>query len=114
MVTIAWDIDDILNDLMYHWLTDKWLPEHPGCRVTFEQITQNTPEAIIGSTKEEYWASLDSFRLSPGYLNMEPNPEILAWLETHGNKARHICLTAVPLKAAHVSADWVIKHFGKC
>jgi len=113
MITIAWDVDDILNDLMYCWLVNKWLPEHPGCKVSFEQITQNTPERIINSTKEEYQLSLDSFRLSPAYLKMSPEPEVLAWFQRHGDKARHIALTAVPVKAAHVSADWVMKNFGK-
>lgn len=113
MITIAWDVDDVLNDLMYCWLTDKWVLDHPGCRVGFEQIMENTPERIINSTKQEYWASLDSFRLSKAYINMKPNPEILAWFEEFGDKARHIALTSVPLKAAHISADWVMRNFGR-
>jgi hypothetical protein len=113
MVTIAWDVDDILNDLMRCWLVNKWLPEHPDCKVRFEQIRQNTPEKIIDSAKEEYFSSLDSFRLSKAYLDMKPDPEILEWFEISGYKARHIALTAVPVKAAHISADWVMKNFGK-
>ncbi len=113
MITIAWDVDDILNNLMYHWLTEKWLPEHPKCKVSFEQIIQNTPEQIIKSTLEEYKASLDSFRLSKAYFQMQPEPQILIWFKEHGDKARHIALTAVPVRAAHVSADWVIRNFGK-
>jgi hypothetical protein len=113
MITIAWDVDDILNDLMHRWLIDKWLPEHPECKICFEQITQNSPEHIIKSTKEEYQLSLDVFRLSGAYLQLEPNPGILAWFEEFGGKARHIALTSVPLKAAHISADWVMKNFGK-
>lgn len=113
MITIAWDVDDILNNLMYHWLTEKWLPEHPECKVSFEQIIQNTPEQIIKSTIEEYRASLDSFRLSKVYFQMQPDPQILFWFKEHGDKARHIALTAVPVKAAHISADWVINNFGK-
>ena len=113
MITIAWDVDDVLNDLMRCWLVKKWLPEHPGCKACFEQITQNTPEHIIKSTKEEYRLSLDAFRLSGAYLQLEPNPEILAWFEEFGDKARHIALTSVPLKEAHISADWVMQNFGK-
>ena len=113
MITIAWDVDDILNNLMYHWLTEKWLPEHPNCKVSFEQIIQNTPEHIIKSTLEEYRASLDSFRLSKAYFQMQPEPQVLSWFKEHGNKARHIALTAVPVRVAHVSADWVIRNFGK-
>lgn len=113
MITIAWDVDDILNDLMRCWLIDKWLPEHPDCKVCFEQITQNSPEYIINSSKEEYQLSLDAFRLLGAYLQLKPNPEILAWFEEFGDKARHIAITSVPLKAAHISADWVMKNFGK-
>jgi len=113
MITIAWDVDDVLNDLMYCWLTYKWLPEHLDCKVCFEQIMVNTPERVINSTKEEYLVSLDSFRLSKAYSQMKPNPEILAWFEKSGAKARHIALTSVPIKTAHISADWVMKNFGK-
>ena len=113
MLTIAWDVDDILNDLMCFWLVDKWLLEHPDCRVSFKQITENTPERIIKGTLAEYRLSLDSFRLSGAYARLEPNPEILAWFRESGDKARHIALTAVPVKAAHISADWVLKNFGK-
>ena len=113
MITIAWDVDDILNDLMRCWLVNKWLPEHPDCKVCFEQIIQNTPEKFIGSTKEKYYSSLDSFRLSKAYLDMKPDPKILGWFENSGYKARHIALTSVPIKAAHISADWVMRNFGK-
>jgi hypothetical protein len=113
MITIAWDVDDILNDLMRCWLVKQWLPEHPDCKVSFAQITQNTPEHIINSSKEEYQLSLDTFRLSGAYPELEPDPEIMAWFEEFGDKARHIALTAVPLKAAHISAAWVVKNFGK-
>ena len=113
MITIAWDVDDVLNDLMRCWLVNKWLPEHPNCKVGFEQITENTPERIIKSAKEEYLLSLDSFRLSKAYFEVKPNPEVLAWFEEFGGKARHIALTFVPIKAAHMSADWVMRYFGK-
>lgn len=113
MLTIAWDVDDVLNDLMYCWLTKKWLPEHPECKIRFEQITENTPEHIINTIKEEYLASLDNFRLSKLYTELMPNPEILAWFEKYGDKARHIALTAVPIKAAHISANWIVKNYGK-
>jgi FMN phosphatase YigB (HAD superfamily) len=113
MLTIAWDVDDILNDLMRFWLSDKWLLEHPDCKVSFKQLTENTPERIIKSTLEEYRLSLDSFRLSGAYTRLEPNPEVLAWFRESGYKARHIALTAVSVKAAYISADWVLKNFGK-
>jgi hypothetical protein len=113
MITIAWDVDDVLNDLMRRWLVDKWIFEHPGCNVGFEQITQNTPEGIINSSREEYLLSLDAFRLSGEYLKLKPDPEIRAWFEEFGSQARHMALTSVPLKAAHISADWAMRNFGK-
>lgn len=113
MLTIAWDIDDVLNDLMCQWLNKKWLADHPECGVSFEQITENTPERIIGASLEEYRQSLDGFRLSRDYFLMQPNQEVLEWFERNGNKSRHIALTSVPLKAAHISADWVLSNFGK-
>ncbi len=113
MKTIIWDVDDVLNDLMYYWLTKKWLPEHPDCKVCFEQITENPPHRIINATEEEYQQSLDAFRVSKDYQAMKPNKEVLAWFEKYGDKARHLVLTAVPLKMAHISAAWVTRHFGQ-
>ena len=113
MISIVWDVDDVLNDLMHCWLDNKWLPEHLDCQVTFEQITQNTSEQIINASKEEYLLSLDNFRLSKAYFEMKPNPEILAWFKKYGEKARHVALTSVPIKAAHISANWVMKNFGR-
>ena len=34
MVTIVWDVDDVLNDPMQQWFIYGWLVEqHPECRV---------------------------------------------------------------------------------
>ena len=112
MITIAWDVDDVLNDLMRCWLESGWKAEHPECKIAFEQVTENTPERILNCTKEEYQASLDHFRLSPAYPDLKPDPQVLAWFNEYGAQARHIALSAVPLNAAHVSAAWVMKHFG--
>jgi len=113
MITIAWDVDDVLNDLMFCWLIGKWLPDHPGCKVNFDQITENPPERILCCTLEEYLLSLDDFRLSGKYSVLKPNPQILNWFKESGHKCRHIALTSVPLKAADISASWTIKHYGK-
>ncbi|MFH1362098.1 MAG: hypothetical protein ABIH69_05535, partial [bacterium] len=113
MLTIAWDVDDVLNDLMREWLTKKWLPEHPQSKLSFEEITGNSPERLLGASLKEYQDSLDEFRLSGAYEKMMPVPEVLAWFNEHGDKALHLVLTAVPLKAAHISAAWVMRYFGK-
>lgn len=113
MITVAWDVDDILNNLMFDWFTKKWLVEHRDCKIKFEQLTDNPPHQILQIEESEYLKSLDDYRLSDNYINSIPNSEILQWFEKYGAYARHLAVTAVPLKAAHISAFWVIRHFGK-
>jgi hypothetical protein len=113
MLTIAWDVDDILNNLMEYWLEQKWNKDHPQCNLKFNEIYINSPEALLETSKQEYLASLDEFRLSTAFGDMEPNPKILEWFRQYGGRARHLVLTAVPLECAHASAEWVMRHFGK-
>lgn len=112
MKTIVWDVDDVLNDLMRLWLEKKWLKDNPKCTLKYEDLIKNPPHEVIGTTFEKYCQSLDSYRLTPEYLQMEPNQAVLAWFKQYGSGARHLVLTAVPLAMAHISATWVIKHFG--
>jgi 5'(3')-deoxyribonucleotidase len=112
MKTIIWDVDDVLNDLMRDWLETWWLKGHPDSAITYQDISQNPPNNILGISVEEYLASLDVFRNSEG-LKMKPVSEVLDWFEKYGSRFRHIALTAVPLRAADTSAAWVIKYFGK-
>jgi len=112
MVTIAWDVDDVLNDLTGAWLRDEWRPAHPQCRTAYSELSRNPPHSIIGAALEEYLASLDRFRRSR-YRELEPLPETLAWFERHGGRFRHMALTAAPLHCAPESAEWVIRHFGR-
>jgi hypothetical protein len=112
MKTIAWDVDDVLNDLMRRWLEDAWLPAHPSCRVTYQALTENPPHAVLGVSLEEYLASLDAFRLSPAAGAMEPVPEVFEWFTRHGPRAQHVALTAAPQHTVYESAAWVMRHFG--
>lgn len=112
MITLAWDTDDVLNDLMRSWF-EHWLAEHPGCRLSYESMTANPPHGLLGISKKEYLASLDAFRLSPLFQKMEPVPDVYEWFVRHGDRFRHVALTAVPLIAASASAQWVFKHFGR-
>ena len=112
MLTIAWDVDDVLNDFMNVWYIHKWLPEHPQCNTPFVSLVENPPHQLLGCSKEEYLASLDEFRLSTAFQNVKPVAEILRWFVAHGSKAHHVALTAVPSAAAHVSGQWVMRHFG--
>jgi len=112
MKTIAWDVDDVLNDLMRTWLQRVWIPTCPGCSIRYEQIIENPPHALLGISRAEYLASLDDFRLSPTAAELPPLPEVLGWFVEHGQRARHLAITAAPLEAAPASAAWVMRHFG--
>lgn len=112
MITIAWDVDDVLNDLMRSWFEEKWLKDHPGCRVRYEDLTENPPHRLLGAGMEEYLESLDRYRLSRRYQGMHPVRDIEEWFIRRGNRFRHVALTAVPLVAASASAQWVFRHFG--
>lgn len=113
MLTIIWDVDDVLNNLMYEWFTHQWLPGHPQCNIKYEQIIENPPHNLLGADIGEYLASLDAFRMSEQARQMQPVPEVLAWFVKHGHKCRHVALTATPLIGAGHSAGWVIRHFGQ-
>jgi hypothetical protein len=113
MRMLAWDIDDVLNDLMRVWLETWWRPAHPGCMVAYEQLVENPPHRVLDTTLPEYLASLDAFRLSDHFAQLAPRPEVLAWFTMHGENFRHVALTAVPLRCAHASAAWVLRHFGR-
>ena len=107
---IAWDVDDVMNDLTRRWLEDRWLPAHPACGLKYEHIVENPPHSLLGVPLGEYLQSLDEYRMEK-YLALEPNPVLLKWFETNGAEFRHIVVTAVPLLTASLSAKWVFQHF---
>ena len=112
MLTIVWDVDDVLNALMRDWFTGEWKPRHPGCRHTYTDLTRNPPHDVLGVARGEYLDSLDRFRLSAAAREMPPNPEVLEWFRRYGAEFRHIALTARPLDTAPAAAEWVMRHFG--
>ena len=112
MLTIVWDVDDVLNDLMYQWFTNWWLAQAPACTVTYAELSRNPPDKALGISLATYLDSLDMFRGTDRALNMEPNPEVLEWMRQQGARFRHIALTARPLGSAPDVAHWVMKHFG--
>jgi len=113
VITIAWDVDDVLNDLMRAWLEQWWLPQHADCTARYADLTENPPHRRLGIGRQEYLEALDAFRLSPLAQEMAPAAEVVAWFEEHGATARHLALTAAPLRTAHLSAAWVLRHFGR-
>lgn len=115
MKTIVWDVDDVLNELMKSWFENEWLPGHLTCRLTYQNLTKNPSHEILNVTLNDYLDSLDHFRLSlvSDIFRLEPVPQVLDWFKEHGDKFRHIALTATPAKFASFSAAWVIQHFGR-
>lgn len=113
MMTIAWDVDDVLNDLMRVWLTEIWQPSHPECSIGYGGIVENPPDRVLGIERSEYLQSLDAFRASERAREMAPNGAVLDWLERNGTKCRHIALTARPLDTTPHAAEWVFRHFSR-
>lgn len=111
MLTIVWDLDDVLNDLMSAWF-DSWKRAHPECALSYAQISENPPDRVLGIAREEYLASLDEFRNSERARALTPNREVLAWMKQHGAAYRHVALTARPLDSAPPAAEWLFRHFG--
>lgn len=113
MKTIAWDVDDVLNDLMQAWFELKWIKGNSTCKLRYADIAENPPHRLLGTGIEEYLSSLDEFRLSPLYQQMNPVKEVIEWFSKYGSSFRHIALTSVPLGATSASSQWVFRHFGK-
>lgn len=113
MKLIAWDVDDTLNDLMREWLEKWFLPRNRRCRAAYSGLRDNPPHKALGISLDAYLRSYDEFRLSAVYDELPPSPEALAWFRRSGSRYRHIAVTAVPLAAAHRSAGWIYRHFGR-
>ena len=112
MLTVVWDVDDVLNDLMYQWFMHGWRDHHCDCSLLYEELTSNPPHEILGIDRLHYLSSMDAFRRTDRARNMSPAPEVLAWFAQHGRLFRHIALTARPLESAPDVAHWVMHHFG--
>jgi len=109
---VIWDVDDVLNDLMREWFEGWWVPAHPRCAAEYGRLASNPPHDVLGISEQEYLSSLDAFR-SDRFAALVPRPGALRWFGAHGDRADHIALTAVPAAFAHLSAAWVVEHFGR-
>lgn len=112
MKTIAWDVDDVLNDLMRCWFQQHWLLIHPDCKLKYRDIIENPPHRVLGINLKEYLDSLDVFRLSKKADQMQPVPEVVSWFSKYGKYFRHIALTARPLNTISSASAWVFRYFG--
>lgn len=113
MKTIAWDIDDVLNNLTEAWFETEWLPGHGDCRLGYHEITANPPHELIGASKADYLESLDRSRLSEKAACMQPEKILTEWFSAHGHCYRHIALTARPRVSVISALQWVMRHFGE-
>ncbi len=113
MITIAWDVDDVLNNLMFEWFKTTWKKSHPECNIVYEDLSENPPHRILGVSKEHYLKSLDAFRADSPFNQMIPVLQVKEWFAHHGHQFRHIALTSVPFFVASKSAKWVLTHFGQ-
>ena len=111
MKTIAWDIDDVLNDLMGRWL-ESYKKKTPDCKVSYPELLKNPPNEIVGISMQDYLSSLDSFRVQ-NYLSLSPNPQILGWMKNNSKDFMHIAITSTPMSCAHLSSHWLFKNFGE-
>jgi hypothetical protein len=110
--TIAWDVDDVLNDLMRAWFDEAFRAEHPETTATYESLTHNPPHEVLGITLGDYLESLDAFR-AKRQMTLAPDEAVLKWFARRGDHCRHIAVTATPMRNAHRSAAWVLQHFGR-
>jgi hypothetical protein len=113
MITVAWDVDDVLNELMRRWFELVWSPRHPEAHVAYDGLSENPPDGVLGISRAEYLASMDEFRHDPRCVTQAPRRDLLDWFGREGQHARHVALTAVPLHAADVSAAWVVRTYGR-
>lgn len=104
---LAWDIDDVLNQFMR-----LCLPRFPSQRqLTYEELTVNPPYKLLGISKEQYLETLDASRAE--LYKVPPRQEVLRFFEAYGERFHHTAISAVPLRFASGSAQWLLRHFGK-
>ena len=105
-ILLLWDVDDVLNRFMQ--LCCRRFPAER--KLDYADLTVNPPHELLGLGREEYLATLDACR--PELYQEGPRPEIRLFFERHGNEFRHAALSAVPMRFAPDSAQWVLRHFG--
>lgn len=108
-VTIAWDVDDVLNELTRSWA------ETAGLGDRFKDGQGRDPGAYVNSLgfpPSDYLISLDEFRANC-YGSLEPNSLTHAWFVQHGSRCDHVVVSRTPLKASSIMRAWVLDHFGR-
>ncbi|MFB3776909.1 MAG: hypothetical protein ACE141_04835 [Bryobacteraceae bacterium] len=112
MITIAWDMDDVLNNLMWAWFQGEWRPTHPDCGLQYRDLTENPPHRILGIEPGEFLEMIDAYRASDKAADLVPNREILDWLAGCGSRCLHVVVTARPIGSLPQMSHWLFRHFG--
>ena len=109
-ITIAWDVDDVLNNLTFEWV--KFYNSKNNSNIRYEKLRNNPPYEVLNISLELFLKSLDEFRHNK-FCSLDTVDSVYKWFQSNGDKYKHIALTAVPILYSHLSAQWVIKHFGR-
>lgn len=107
---IAWDIDDVLNSLTLNWASWHGLDLNSVQPPSGDSATW---VCSFGMEHSDYLASLDVYR-TESYRSLEPNQLVLDLLQNWScPQDTHIALTATPLGAQPIVAEWTMRHFGR-
>lgn len=107
---IAWDVDDVLNDLLVSFLKNM---QSTGAmrHVVYKDLINNPPHAAFNMPLEQYLHNLDQFRLRH-YADLIPSAAVLQWFKTHGDRFLHVAVSSAPRNYATHSAAWVMRWYG--
>ncbi len=103
---MAWDVDDVLNDLSAAWAS------HEG--LDWKSARGGSPKEMassLGIPEDEYLASLDRFRREE-YRFLSPNPFIRDWLSQAAGSVRSVAITRTPIRTAGQVSRWVFETYG--
>lgn len=107
-VLVAWDVDDVLNDLTHQWANWSGVDLNEPHPPTGDSATWIS---TLGFPQADYLASLDAFR-AESYESLDPNPLVRTLLENWPSPHdTHFALTATPLFAQPIVAEWVMRHY---
>ena len=112
MITVAWDVDDVLNDLMWAWFHQEWVPAHPECPLHYADIRRNPPHEVLGISISDYLSSIDAFRISEKAGRLRPRLEVIDWLQSQGSSCLNVAVTARPTDSLPEMSHWLFRHFG--
>ena len=108
---IIWDVDDVLNRLMYCWL-DNW-DKNAVRKFHYKDIVENPPHKLLGITENQYFSNLDEYRNSDLGRNVSINKCVFQWFQLYGNDFKHIACTARPVHTMPNQSWWIYTFFGR-